>query len=100
MNFSEWISSSPLSSILGIIIAIALIIIAMNLLKSITKPIFIGIIVIGVVLIAFNIIDLAFISSTGQKFLSYLWDQITSAAADAASDAASDLINETFSAFI
>ena len=93
LSFSEWLSTSPLSSILGIILAVALLFLALKLLKSIAKPLIIAIVVIGVVLIAFNIIDLAFIASTGEKFLAHIWEQIRESAAEAASDAISDSLS-------
>lgn len=89
----EWLNSSPYSSILGIVIVIAAVVIAFKVIKSIAKPLFMGILIVAGVLILFNVIDLAFIASTGQKLLGFIWDKITSSAANAAAEAlsASDL---------
>lgn len=85
----EWLSTSPFSSVLGIIIVIAAVIIAFKVIKSIAKPLFLGILIVAGVLILFNVIDLAFIASTGQKLLGFIWDKITASAADAAAEALS-----------
>ncbi len=91
----EWLESSPYSSLLNIVIIIVLVVLALKLLNSIAKPLLTAILVVGVVLIAFNVIDLAFIASTGEKMLAYLWDLIKSSAADAASDAISNALSGT-----
>lgn len=59
----------PIESILEIIVAVALIIIAAKLVKSIAKPLFITIVIIAALLVVFGVVDIAFFASTGEKLL-------------------------------
>ena len=89
----EWLDSSPVSSVLIMVIIIAAVIFAIRTFKSITRPIFLTILIVAGVLLAFNVVDLAFLGATGKKFFSFLWDKMTGAAVDAASDAAHNAIS-------
>ncbi len=89
----EWLDTSPLSSVLTMVLIVVAAIIAIKLFKSITRPIFLTIVIVAGVLLAFNVVDLAFLSATGEKFFAFLWDKITGAAVGAAKDAAKDAIS-------
>lgn len=95
MLMKEWLINSPYSSVINIIIIVVLVVLALDLLKSIAKPILTAIVIIGVVLVVFNVIDLAMIAATGEKLLSYIWESIKSSAADAASSAISNALSGT-----
>ena len=86
----EWLDTSPVSSIVIMVIIVAAAILAIRFFKSITRPIFLTIVIVAGVLLAFNVVDLAFLGATGEKFLAFIWDKITGAAVDSAKEAASN----------
>ena len=75
-------SAFPIESILEILVAIALVIIAAKLIKSIAKPLFITIVVVAALLVIFGVVDIAFFMTTGEKLLhdalSCAQDQVSS----------------------
>ena len=92
----EWIKSSPVSSIVGIVIAVVLVLIALKMLRSIARPILITIVVVAGILIFFNVLDLAFLASTGQKLLQYIFDRSVDAGKEAIVNGISSFISVRF----
>ena len=64
---SEWLANSPVSSWLGIIIAVILLIIVSKIVHNITRPVFLVLVIVAGVMIFYNVIDLTLLASTGKK---------------------------------
>lgn len=69
MNVGESASSFPVESLVEIIVAIALVIIALKLAKSIAKPLFAVIVAISAALLIFGVVDIATFASTGERLI-------------------------------
>ena len=79
---SEWIESSPVSSILMIVIGVLALILVLKIIRSIAKPLLIIIVVVAAVLIFFNLLDLTLLAATGKKLLELIWDKIYQSGVD------------------
>lgn len=80
----------PVGSVIEIIIAAALIIIAFKIIKSIAKPIVYGILIVAALLLIFGVVDIAAVQSKGEKIAG---DAI-SCAEKKAKEAAAEAIKE------
>lgn len=74
----EWFQSSPFANVLGIILIVIGVIILLKLFKNIAKPLIVILLVVAVVLIFFNVLDIALITTTGEKLFGSACSKITS----------------------
>lgn len=81
---SEWLANSPVSSVIGIVIVVALVLIVLKLVKSITRPLLIITLIVGAVLVLLGIVDLTLLAATGKKLLQHIFTKETADAANAA----------------
>jgi len=72
----DWIQNSPVSSIIGIVLVVALVLVALKLIKTITRPLLITILVVGAVLVILGIVDMTLLAATGKKLLQTILDSI------------------------
>ena len=89
----EWLQNSPVSSVLGIILVVALVLVALKLIKTVTRPLLIIILVVGAVLIVLGIVDLTLLAATGKKLLQTIWDSIYAKGVDAISNSDLNPVN-------
>ena len=80
---SDWLANSPVSSVIGIVIVVALVLIVLKLVKSITRPLLIITIVVGAVLVLLGIVDLTLLAATGKKLVGSLFESAKNDAKEA-----------------
>ncbi|MBE6759155.1 MAG: hypothetical protein E7554_03590 [Ruminococcaceae bacterium] len=75
----NWFETSPSANVVSIILIVLAVIIILKTVKNITRPIFILVIVVAAILLFFNVLDLATLSTYGEKLISCACSESSSA---------------------